>query len=189
MGSLDWPFDILRVNWKVCEVIDDTKNVEYLQAVAQLDAKTAQESPKTSTVGYLFWSLAIPPITTLWVMYSAWKKGVLYKLMPDMIIVYSVLFALWSLLMFSAPGAFSSYLSQQVAGVPASDKIFAMILIVGGIFGGIYARIKGQKEGALSLVWVSLMTVILLLQLYAGMHQLSFISTVVNKAQDANIGL
>ncbi|MDP2633067.1 MAG: hypothetical protein Q8P25_05110 [Candidatus Curtissbacteria bacterium] len=168
---------------------DEIKNAEYQQAIAQLDVKTAQELPKTSTVGYLLWSLAIPPITTFWVMYSAWKKGVLYKLMPNMIIVYSILFGLWSMLMFSASGAFSSYLNQQVASAPGFDKIMAIILTVGGISSGIYFRVKGKKEGTVSLIWISLMTVILLLQVYAGVHQLSFVSAVVTKAQDINIGM
>lgn len=165
------------------------KNIEYQQVIAQIDAKTAQESPKTSIAGYMFWGLLIPPFTTLWVMYSAWKKGVLYKLMPNMTLMFSISFALWSLLMFSAPGAFASYLSQQVAPIPSFDKIFATILIVGGIGSGIYFRMKGNKEGTLSMVWISLMTVILLLQLYAGIHQLSFIAAVVTKAQDSAIGI
>lgn len=168
---------------------DDTKDVEYQQAIAQLDTKIAQESPKNSTVGYMLWSLAIPPITTFWVMYSAWKKGVLYKLMPNMMIIYSILFAFWSLLMFSASGAFSSYLNQQVASAPGLDKVMATILVIGGIGSGIYFRMKGNKEGTVSALWISLMTIILLLQLYAGMHQLSFISGVVNQAQDVNIGI
>ena len=167
---------------------EDQKNLEYQQAIAQLDAKIIQDSPKISTVGYLVWSLVLPPFTTFAAMYFAWKKGVLYKLMPDMTIVYSVLFALWSLLMFSASGAFSSYLSQQVAGVPTLDKVEAILLVVGGIAGGIYFRMKSNKEGILSLVWISLMTVILILQIYAGFHQVSFISNLVNSAQDSYIG-
>lgn len=168
---------------------EDEKNLEYQKAIAQLDAKTAQESPKTSTVGYLFWSLLIPPFTTFLVMYFAWKKGVLHLLMPNMVIIYSVFFALWSMLMFSASGAFSDYFHQQVAGAPALSKIMAILLTVSGIGSGIYFRIKGQKDGELSLVWVSLMAVILIFQVYAGIHQLSFISAVVNKAQDVSIGL
>ncbi len=168
---------------------NNDKNLDYQQAIAQLDAKTEQESPKTSTVGYLFWSLSVPPFTTFLVMYFAWKKGVLYKLMPNMTIVYSILFALWSLLMFSASGAFADYFNQQVAGAPAFDKFVAILLTIGGIGIGIYCRIKAKKEGALSLVWVILMTVIIILQIYAGWHQLSFIGAVVNTAQDANIGL
>lgn len=168
---------------------EDEKDLEYLQAIAQLDAKTAQESSKTSTVGYLFWSLAIPPITTFLAMYFAWKKGVLHLLMPNMAIIYSVLFGLWSLLMFSASGAFSDYLHQQVAGAPGFDKIAAVLLTLGGIGIGIYCRIKAKKEGTVSAVWIGLMAVILILQIYAGFHQLSFISTVLNKAQDVNIGI
>ena len=169
--------------------ISPEKQLEYQQTMAQLDVKTAQVSPQNSTGGYLFWSLLIPPITTFIAMYFAWKKGVLYKLMPNMTIVYSILFALWSLLMFSASGAFGDYLNQQVAAVPTLDKIEAVILAVGGIAGGIYLRVKGKKEGSLSLVFLSAMTLILILQIYAGYHQLSFISVVVNKAQDTSIGL
>ena len=91
--------------------------------------------------------------------------------------------------MFSASGAFSSYLNQQVAGVPMLDKVEAILLTVFGLALGIYFRIKGKKEGSLSLVYVGLMTLILVLQFFAGVHQLSFIGAVVNKAQDANIGL
>ncbi len=168
---------------------EDEKNLEYQQAMVQLDARTAQESPKTSTVGYLFWSLFIPPLTTFLVMYLAWKKGVLHLLMPNMAIIYSVLFGMWSMLMFSASGAFSDYLNQQVLGVPAFDKVVAILLTFFGIGIGIYCRIKAKKEGVLSFAFVSLITVILILQIYAGFHQLSFISTVVNKAQDVSIGL
>lgn len=162
---------------------------EFAKAMAQLDDKIAQEFPKTSTIGYLFWSLLIPPITTFLAMYFAWKKGVLHLLMPTMAIIYSVLFALWSMLMFSAPRAFGDYLNQQVSGVSGFDTILAFILTVGGIAAGVYFRLKGKKEGTLSLVWVGLMIVILILQVYAGWHQLSFISSVVNKAQDTSIGL
>lgn len=168
---------------------DDLKNVEYQQAIAQLDAKTAQEAPKTSTVGYLFWGFLIPPFTTFLVMYFAWKKGVLYRLMPDMTIVYSVLFALWSLLMFSASGAFSDYFHQQVAGVPVFDKVVAILLTAVGIIIGFYFRIKAKKEGTIVLTWVSVMIVILLLQVWVEFHQLFFVLSVVNKAQDVNIGL
>lgn len=148
-----------------------------------------ETAPKISTIGYLFWSLAIPPFTTFLAVYFAWKKGVLFKLMPNMTLVYTVLFFVWSLLMFSAPGAFSSYFSQQVPPVPTFDKVVAIVLTVFGIAGGFYFRMKGNKEGNLSLVWVGLMMVILVLQLYSGAHQLSFISAVVTEAQDVNLGL
>lgn len=165
------------------------KDVEYQQAVAQLDATIAKESPKISSVGYLLWSLAVPPFTTFLSMYFAWKKNALHRLMPDMTIVYTILFALWSLLMFSAPGAFASYFHQQVVGIGLFDKIFALILVVGGLISGFYLRAKANKEGALSLTWIGLMIVLLVLQVYSGWHQLSFISGVVTKAQDTAIGL
>lgn len=147
------------------------------------------QPPKVSTLGYLLWSLAIPPFTIFIAMYFAWKKGILFKLVPNITIVYTVLFALWSLLMFWAPGAFSSYFSQQVPVVPSFYKIFATILIIGGIGGGIYLRMKAQKDGSLSLVWIGLMIVNLILQVVAGFHQLTFISGVVTKAQDTSLGL
>lgn len=168
---------------------DFDKSLEYQQAITQLDAKVKQDSAQKSTVGYLFWSLFIPPVTTFLVMYFAWKKGVLHLLVPNMAMIYSISFALWSLLMFSSSGAFGSYLNQQVAGVPLFDKVLAIVLTVGGIGIGIYCRGRAKKEGNLSLVWVSLITVILILQVYAGFHQLSFIANVINKAQDTSIGL
>lgn len=90
--------------------------------------------------------------------------------------------------MFSAPGAFSSYFVQQVASVPMLDKATAVVLTFFGIFGGIYFRMKGNKEGTLSLVWMGFLMGILVLQVFAAFHQLTFISGVVNQAQDTVLG-
>lgn len=142
-----------------------------------------------SPFGYLVWSFLIPPITTFMVMYFAWKKGVLHLLMPNMAVIYSIFFGLWSMLMFSAPGAFSSYLNQQTASLPFFDKFLAVLLTTFGIGIGIYCRSVAKKEGKLSSVFIGLIFVILVLQVYAGARQLSFISGVVTKAQDATLGL
>ena len=56
--------------------MNEEQEAQYKAAIAQLDAKTAQVVPQASTVGYLFWSLALPPFSTFAVMYFAWKKGV-----------------------------------------------------------------------------------------------------------------
>ncbi len=155
-----------------------------------LDQLTAaQQTKKKSIIGFLILALALPPFTTVWAMYLSGKRGTLYQLMPILTIVSAVVFALWSLLMFSASGAFSDYLHQQVLGVPTFDKVIAILLTAGGIISGIYFRIRANRDGKLGLIWVGLMSVILLLQIWAGAHQLSFISAVVGKAQDTNIGL
>lgn len=147
------------------------------------------QAPKISVFGYIFWSLMIPPVTTFLAMYFAWKKSALHRLMPDMTIVYTVLFGLWSLLMFSAPGAFSSYFSQEVMPVPTFDKVVAVVLIILGIGGGFYFRMKVKREQKLSFLWVGFLTAILVLQVFAGFHQLTFISGVVTQAQDTVLGL
>ncbi len=156
----------------------------------ELDQLTAaQQTKKKSIIGFLILALALPPFTTVWAMYLSWRRGMLHQLMPILTIVSAVIFALWSLLMFSASGAFSDYLHQQVLGVPTLDKVIAILLTVVGIILGMYFKIKAGRDGKLGLIWVGLMSAILLLQIWAGAHQLSFISVVVNKAQDTNIGL
>lgn len=149
----------------------------------------AQNKKKSSSWGYITGSLIFPPFTTVWVMYLAWKKGALQQLMPTMTIVYTVFFVLWSLLMVSAPGAFGDYLSQQVAGVPVFDKLVAFTLAGLGIGLGIYLKIKANRDNKFSWIWVGVLSAILILQLWAGYHQLGFIGSVVNRAQDINLGL
>lgn len=149
----------------------------------------AQNKKKGSSWGYITGSLIFPPFTTVWVMYLAWKKGTLQQLMPTMTIVYTVFFVLWSLLMVSAPGAFGDYLSQQVAEVPFFDKFVAFTLTGLGIGLGIYLKIKSNRDNKFSWIWVGILSAILILQLWAGYHQLGLIGSVVNKAQDINLGL
>ena len=168
---------------------ENEKEAEFNAAVAQIEAQTVQIAPKISTWGYLFWSLAIPPLSTFAAMYFAWKKGVLHKLMPNMAILYSVLFAFWSLLMFSAPKAFGDYFGQRVVGVALFDKLEATVLEAVGIGAGIYFRNRGKKEDRLSAAYERLFTLILVLQFFVGWHQLSLIGGVVNQVQDTGLGL
>ncbi len=156
----------------------------------KLDQLIVESKAKNAHVwGYVFWSLAIPPFSTAWAMYAAYKKGVLHELMPLMTIIYSILFILWSLLMFSAPGAVADYVHQQAVGVGGFEKVAAILLAVLGIAGGIYFRLMASKDGKLPTWVVIFLSVILLLQLVVGYQELQAVAGIVNGQINNNVGL
>ena len=166
------------------------ENINGTQSVSDLDKiiSREQEIKKTGVGGYIFWGLAIPPFSTIWSIYAAYKKGVLHLLMPTMTFVYTIFFGLFSLLIFSAPKAFTDVASAKlqtetkVAQVPTLLTIGAIVLTILGFVAGFYLRSKAKKQGSLSVSLLLLPVIILALQFLVVVRELAFISSLVNQS-------
>lgn len=167
------------------------ENQQLPQTIEELDQLVSErkQEKQTSVFGYVVLSLILPPFTTVWVMYRAWKKGLLYRFVPVMTIVYTILFALYSWLLLSSPGAVSDVLGknlQKQPVVPSGQNtifvIMAIVLTIAGVIGGFYFRNKARKEGSLSTVMILILIFILILQFWVGFSELSFVSRIVNQS-------
>ena len=160
-------------------------NQELPQSVADLDKLVAGQKQKkeASVFGYLILSLLVPPFTIIWVLYRAWQKGILHRLVPALTILYSILFGFFGLLLFSAPNSFSSVFGKNVTGGLDSILVWLTIfLTLAGTIGGFYLRNKANKEGSLPTVWVFVMLFILILRFLVGWRELSSISKLINQS-------
>ncbi|OGM28453.1 hypothetical protein A2801_00855 [Candidatus Woesebacteria bacterium RIFCSPHIGHO2_01_FULL_41_10] len=166
------------------------ENINGTQSVSDLDKiiSREQEIKKTGVGGYIFWGLAIPPFSTIWSIYAAYKKGVLHLLMPTMTFVYTIFFGLFSLLIFSAPKAFTDVASAKlqtetkVVHVPTLLTTGVIVLTILGLVGGFYLRSKAKKQGSLSVSHMLLLVIILALQFFVEVRELAFISSLVNQS-------
>lgn len=160
------------------------------QSLEDLNRLSQQKQEKEASVfGYIIISLIIPPFSTAWAMYRAWKKGVLYRFVPVLTIVYTILFALYSWLLLSSPGAVSSVLGKNLLKqpeVPSGQNtifvIMTVVLTIAGIVGGFYLRNKAQKEDTLPTVMILALIFILLLQFWVGFSELSFVGSIINQS-------
>lgn len=146
-----------------------------------------RKEKEVSVFGYIVLSLTLPPFTTVWFIYRTWKKGVLHRFLPTMTIVYTILFALYSWLLLSSPGAVSSVLGKNLLKQPAvpggQNTIFVImtvVLTIAGIVEGFYLRNKVTRAGSLPTVMIFALIFILILQFWVGLSEFSFVSSVIN---------
>ncbi len=161
------------------------------QTIGELDKIiTSQSDAKKSTgiMGYIFWGLAIPPISTIWSIYAANKKGLLHLLIPTMTIVYTILFALFSVSIIYSPKSFSDVSAVkfatkvQIPSVPSWIVVSTILLTIFGILGGWYLRGLAKQQGYLSKTMMAILLIILGLQFFIEFRELAFISSAINQS-------
>lgn len=164
-------------------------NLEQPNLMADLDRLITEEKKErqSSIWGNLILSLILPPFSTLWVLYRAWKNKALHLLLPTMTILYSILFGFYSYLMLSSPKAFTAVFAGKIensANLPKGQNflitILAILLTVAGIIGGLYTRNKAKREDRLSTSMILLLVVILVLQFWISFRELTWVSSVIN---------
>ncbi len=166
------------------------QNLPESQSVNDLDQiiTREQENKQTGVAGYIIWGLTIPPISTIWSIYAANKKGVLHLLVPTMTIVYTIFFALLSYTVFAAPKAFTDVASArlqtgtQIPSIPTWLIFVSIILTIAGLAGGWYLRSKARRDGYLSKIMMGALLAILALQFFVEFRELKFISSAISQS-------
>lgn len=156
--------------------------------------KTSQERRQNSVWGYLLCSLIFPPFSLIVVLYLAWRRKVLHRVLPSLTIFEAILTGVIVVLIFWALNPIlllsKSFVEKQttVNSRPVMLLQYLLIfLILISLVVGFFYKSKATKEQELSLnITLLLIGLIILLNLFVFLEYY-FINTLIYKTVESSL--